>query len=78
MTTLWYTRCPAPTAASIAIREGWLEEEFAPDGIAVRSISEASDESTRLATIAMTTRHCFASAATCRHCKLSHAVSTCG
>lgn len=49
MTTLWYTRCPAPTAASIAIREGWLEEEFAPDGIAVRSISEASDESTRLA-----------------------------
>jgi ABC-type nitrate/sulfonate/bicarbonate transport system substrate-binding protein len=49
MTTLWYTRCPAPTAASVAIRQGWLEEEFAPDGIAVRSISEASDEATRLA-----------------------------
>lgn len=49
MTTLWYTRCPAPTAASVAIREGWLEDEFAPDGIAVRSISEAPDEATRLA-----------------------------
>lgn len=49
MTTLWYTRCPAPTAASVAIRQGWLEDEFAPDGIAVRSISEAPDEATRLA-----------------------------
>lgn len=49
MTTLWYTRCPAPTAASIAIREGWLEEEFAADGIAVRSIAEAPDAATRLA-----------------------------
>jgi ABC-type nitrate/sulfonate/bicarbonate transport system substrate-binding protein len=48
-TTLWYTRCPAPTAASIAIRQGWLEAEFAPDGIAVSSISEAPDEATRLA-----------------------------
>lgn len=48
-TTLWYTRCPAPTAASVAIRQGWLEEAFAPDGIAVRSISEATDEATRLA-----------------------------
>ncbi|MCL4187130.1 MAG: hypothetical protein KJZ85_05935 [Rhodobacteraceae bacterium] len=49
MTTLWYTRCPAPTAASVAIRQGWLEEEFAADGIAVRSIAEAADEATRLA-----------------------------
>jgi len=48
-TTLWYTRCPAPTAASVAIRQGWLEDEFAPDGIAVRSISESPDEATRLA-----------------------------
>ena len=49
MTTLWYTRCPAPTAASVAIRQGWLEAEFAADGIAVRSISESPDEATRLA-----------------------------
>jgi ABC-type nitrate/sulfonate/bicarbonate transport system substrate-binding protein len=43
--TLWYTRCPAPTAASIAIRQGWLEEEFAADGIAVRSLASATDRS---------------------------------
>lgn len=42
--TLWYTRCPAPTAASVAIRLGWLETEFAADGIAVRSLTEAADE----------------------------------
>ncbi|MBL8265193.1 ABC transporter substrate-binding protein [Steroidobacter sp.] len=40
---LWYTRCPAPTAASIAIREGWLEQEFASDGIAVQSLASAHD-----------------------------------
>jgi ABC-type nitrate/sulfonate/bicarbonate transport system substrate-binding protein len=49
MLSLWYSRCPAPTAASIAIREGWLEQEFAPDGITVKSIAEAPDEPTRLA-----------------------------
>ena len=41
--TLWYTRCPAPTAASVAIREGWLEQEFAKDGIAVKSLASARD-----------------------------------
>jgi ABC-type nitrate/sulfonate/bicarbonate transport system substrate-binding protein len=41
--TLWYTRCPAPTAASIAIRERWLEQEFARDGIAVKSLASAQD-----------------------------------
>lgn len=46
--TLWYTRCPAPTAATIAIREGWLEQEFAPDGIAVRSIASSTDRSVHL------------------------------
>lgn len=40
---LWYTRCPAPTAASIAIRQGWLAEEFAADGIMVRSLASAKD-----------------------------------
>ncbi|MBZ0123533.1 MAG: ABC transporter substrate-binding protein [Roseovarius sp.] len=49
MTTIWYTRCPAPTAASVAIRQGWLDEEFAADGISVRSLAEAADEKLRLA-----------------------------
>lgn len=41
--TLWYTRCPAPTAATIAIRQGWLEQEFAAVGIAVRSLASSTD-----------------------------------
>jgi ABC-type nitrate/sulfonate/bicarbonate transport system substrate-binding protein len=49
VTTIWYTRCPAPTAASVAIRRGWLDEEFAPDGISVRSLAEAPDERLRQA-----------------------------
>ena len=35
---LWYTRCPVPTASSIAISQGWLDAEFASDGIAVSSL----------------------------------------
>lgn len=46
--TLWYTRCPAPTAASVAIREGWLAAEFEPDGIAVRSLAASSDRAVHL------------------------------
>ena len=46
--TLWFTRCPAPTAASVAIRQGWLVDEFAPDGIAVRSLASAADKSVHL------------------------------
>lgn len=38
--TIWYTRCPVPTASGIAFRNGWLAEEFAADGIAVRSFQE--------------------------------------
>lgn len=46
--TLWYTRCPTPTAASVAIRLGWLEQEFAPDGIAVRSLASSKDKAVHL------------------------------
>lgn len=46
--TLWYTRCPAPTAATVAIREGWLAEEFAPDGIEVRSLASARETKVHL------------------------------
>ena len=35
VTALWYTRCPVPTASSLAIAQGWLDDEFAPDGITV-------------------------------------------
>jgi ABC-type nitrate/sulfonate/bicarbonate transport system substrate-binding protein len=46
--TLWFTRCPAPSAASVAIRQGWLEAEFAPDGIAVRSLAGSGDKTVQL------------------------------
>ncbi|MFZ4625254.1 MAG: ABC transporter substrate-binding protein [Rhodoferax sp.] len=46
--TLWYSRCPAPTAASIAIRNGWLAEEFAEDGIAVASLAASTDKDVHL------------------------------
>ncbi len=31
--TIWYTRCPVPTATGIAADLGWLGDEFAADGI---------------------------------------------
>jgi ABC-type nitrate/sulfonate/bicarbonate transport system substrate-binding protein len=44
---LWYTRCPVPTASSIAIELGWLDAEFAPDGIHIASLRESSDRAVR-------------------------------
>jgi ABC-type nitrate/sulfonate/bicarbonate transport system substrate-binding protein len=44
---LWYTRCPVPTASSIAISQGWLDDEFAPDGIGVASLRASSDDDVR-------------------------------
>jgi len=45
--TLWYTRCPVPTAFGIALRLGWLHEEFARDNIAFRSLSQSADRKVR-------------------------------
>ncbi|GAA3208654.1 ABC transporter substrate-binding protein [Actinocorallia longicatena] len=39
--TLWFTRCPVPTATGIAADLGWLAGEFRPDGIEVRSLQDA-------------------------------------
>ncbi|RKN07380.1 ABC transporter substrate-binding protein [Streptomyces radicis] len=43
-TVLWYTRCPVPTATGIAADRRWLSDEFAPDGIAVRSLQDAATD----------------------------------
>lgn len=45
--TLWYTRCPVPTAFSLALRNGWLDEEFAADGITVQSLLKSTDRRIR-------------------------------
>ena len=41
--TLWYTRCPVPTAFSLAINLGYLDREFADDGIQIRSLQQVAD-----------------------------------
>lgn len=38
--TIWFTRCPVPTATGLAYKLGWLTEEFAGDGIAVSTLQE--------------------------------------
>jgi ABC-type nitrate/sulfonate/bicarbonate transport system substrate-binding protein len=45
--TLWYTRCPVPTAWSLAVHLGWLDDEFADDGITVSSLLQSPDRAVR-------------------------------
>ncbi|MDR1647349.1 MAG: ABC transporter substrate-binding protein [Zoogloeaceae bacterium] len=45
--TLWFTRCPVPTATGLAWRLGWLEEEFSADGIRVATLQDAPPELAR-------------------------------
>jgi ABC-type nitrate/sulfonate/bicarbonate transport system substrate-binding protein len=45
--TIWYTRCPVPTAFSIAISLGLLDEEFAPDGVRIQSLHVSRDPAVR-------------------------------
>ncbi|MFJ6573830.1 ABC transporter substrate-binding protein [Streptomyces sp. NPDC091292] len=42
--TLWFTRCPVPTATGVAADRHWLTDEFAADGIAVRSLQDTADD----------------------------------
>jgi ABC-type nitrate/sulfonate/bicarbonate transport system substrate-binding protein len=44
---LWYTRCPVPSASSLAIDHGWLDDEFEFDGIAVTSLRASTERSVR-------------------------------
>ncbi|MFB6781286.1 ABC transporter substrate-binding protein [Streptomyces sp. NPDC056352] len=47
--TLWFTRCPVPTATGIAADRQWLADEFTPDGITVRSLQDAAPDADRAA-----------------------------
>ena len=44
---LWYTRCPVPTATGIALRQGWLQQEFARSGITLKSVRASADRAVR-------------------------------
>ncbi|BCM24332.1 ABC transporter substrate-binding protein [Methyloradius palustris] len=41
---IWFTRCPVPTATGLAYKLGWLDEEFAQDGIKVSTLQDAPRE----------------------------------
>ena len=45
--TVWFTRCPVPTATGLAYQLGWLDEEFARDGIALKTLQEVGGELAR-------------------------------
>jgi ABC-type nitrate/sulfonate/bicarbonate transport system substrate-binding protein len=45
--TVWYTRCPVPTAFAIAVKLGWLDEEFERHGVAFRSLAASKDDQVR-------------------------------
>jgi ABC-type nitrate/sulfonate/bicarbonate transport system substrate-binding protein len=44
---LWYTRCGVPTPTGIAVQLGWIEEEFAKDGIQLDSVLDNADPNVR-------------------------------
>lgn len=38
---LWYTRCGSATASDLAIKQGWLQEEFAKPGTVLHSLKDS-------------------------------------
>ncbi len=44
---LWYTRCPVPTAVGIAVQQGLIANEFARDGLTVKSLRDDGDRAIR-------------------------------
>ncbi|QAU33983.1 ABC transporter substrate-binding protein [Janthinobacterium sp. 17J80-10] len=45
--TVWFTRCPVPTATGLAYKLGWLGEDFAQDGIELKTLQEVGGELAR-------------------------------
>lgn len=39
--TIWFTRCPVPTATGLAYKLGWLEEAFAAEGVRLEALQES-------------------------------------
>ena len=40
---IWYSRCGAATASALAIRKGWLQEEFSQAGTVLHSLRDSDD-----------------------------------
>lgn len=45
--TLWYTRCPVPTAFGLAVRLGWVQESLRAVGVELRSLATNTDPRSR-------------------------------
>ena len=45
--TIWFTRCPVPTATGLAYKLGWLDEEFKADGIRIKTLQDAGGDLAR-------------------------------
>ncbi|MBO1325574.1 ABC transporter substrate-binding protein [Acetobacter sp. TBRC 12305] len=49
VSSIWYTRCPVPTATGIALEKGWLAASFREQGIELRSLRDSPEEHVRSA-----------------------------
>lgn len=47
LSEIWYTRCPVPTPVGLAAQLGYLDETFAAEGIALKSIIDSPDRDIR-------------------------------
>ena len=45
--SVWYTRCPVPTPAGIAIQQGWIASGLASCGLGVESIRDSQEKAVR-------------------------------
>ena len=56
---LWYTRCSIPTPLGVAAQLGFYEDEFAADGIAIKSLQESNDPAQQASHFEHTLPHSF-------------------
>lgn len=56
---LWYTRCSIPTPLGIGAQLGYYDDEFARDGIAIKSLQESRDPTERDSHFEHTLPHSF-------------------
>ncbi len=57
--TLWFTRCSIPTPLGIGAQLGLYQQEFAADGIQIRSLQESSDPREQASHFEHTLPHSF-------------------
>lgn len=57
--TLWYTRCSIPTPLGIGAQLGYYQQEFAADGIVIKSLQESRDPAEQASHFEHTLPHSF-------------------